>query len=55
MAPSPNAYFKPLSDAMNAAHHGTGTFADFCELIGDHPDATIMRLGNSVAGVIGGH
>jgi hypothetical protein len=55
MAPSPNAYFGPLKDTMNAAQRGTGTFADFCELIGDHPDAAIMRLGTSVAGVLGGH
>jgi hypothetical protein len=55
MAPSPNAYFRPLADTLNAAHRGTGSFADFCELIGDHPDAAIMRLGNGVAGVIGGH
>ena len=55
MAPSPNAYFRPLADAMNAAHKGTGSMGDFCELIGDHPDTAIMRLGNSVAGVIGGH
>ena len=55
MAPSQNAYFGPLTDALNAAHRGTGSMGDFCELIGDSPEAAIKRLGNSVAGVLGPH
>jgi hypothetical protein len=55
MAPSPNAYFAPLTAALNAAHRGTGSIGDMCELIGEKPDAAIKKLGNSVAGVIGAH
>ena len=36
-------------------NRGTGTTGDFCELIGEKPDAAIMRLGTSVAGVLGSH
>jgi hypothetical protein len=54
MAPSQNQYFTPLAGALNAAHRGTGSIGDFCELIGEMPDAAIMRLGQSVAGVLGG-
>jgi len=53
MAPSPNAYFKPLMDGLNAAHPGTGSMGDFCELIGEKPDVAVRRLGNSVASVLG--
>jgi hypothetical protein len=53
MAPSPNAYFTPLTAALNNANRGTGTMGDFCELIGEKPDAAMMRLGTSVAGVLG--
>ena len=53
MAPSPNAYFTPLTTALNNAHRGTGTFGDFCELIGKDPAAAMMKLGNNVAGVLG--
>jgi hypothetical protein len=53
MAPSPNAYFTPLTTALNNAHRGTGTFGDFCELIGTDPAAAMMKLGNNVAGVLG--
>ncbi|HEY7373639.1 MAG TPA: hypothetical protein VIF57_15870 [Polyangia bacterium] len=55
IAPSPNAYFGPLTAALNGANHGTGTMGDFCELIGAKPDAALMRLGTSVAGVLGSH
>jgi hypothetical protein len=55
IAPSPNAYFTPLAMSLNSANHGTGTIGDFCELIGEKPDAAIMRLGISVAGVLGSH
>lgn len=55
MAPSPNAYFKPLTDALNAANPGTGSRGDFCELIGQNPELAVKKLGNSVAGVIGSH
>jgi len=55
MAPSPNAYFTPLTTALNAAHRGTGSIGDFCELIGEKPEAAMMKLGNSVAGVLGAH
>lgn len=54
MAPSPNAYFSPLTTALNNAHRGTGTFGDFCELLGKDPAAAMMKLGNNVAGVLGG-
>ena len=53
MAPSPNAYFTPLADVLNSAHRGTGSIGDFCELIGQKPEAAMMKLGNSVAGVLG--
>jgi hypothetical protein len=55
MAPSPNTYFTPLTTALNNAHRGTGSMGDFCELIGQKPEAAMMKLGNSVAGVLGGH
>jgi hypothetical protein len=55
MSPSPNAYFKPLTDALNAANAGTGSRGDFCELIGQNPELAVKKLGNSVAGVIGSH
>jgi len=55
MAPSPNMYFTPLAGALNAANPGTGSIGDFCELIGQSPEAAVMRLGQSVAGVLGSH
>jgi hypothetical protein len=55
MAPSQNAYFKPLADALNAANRGTGSMGDFCELIGNDPELAVKKLGNSVASVIGSH
>jgi len=55
MAPSPNAYFGPLTSALNNAHRGTGSMGDLCELIGEKPEAAMMKLGTSVAGVLGGH
>lgn len=53
IAPSPNAYFTPLAMALNAKNRGTASMGDFCELIGQKPDAAIMRLGRDVAGVLG--
>jgi hypothetical protein len=53
MAPSPNAYFRPLADRLNAVHRGTGSLGDFCELIGNNPELAVKKLGNSVAAVIG--
>jgi hypothetical protein len=53
MAPSPNAYFGPLTTALNAAHRGTGAMGDLCEMIGSAPEEAIMKLGTSVAGVLG--
>jgi hypothetical protein len=53
MAPSSNPFFTPLMGALNRAHPGTGSMGDFCELIGQQPDAAMKRLGNSVAGVLG--
>ena len=53
MAPSQNPYFKPLADGLNAANRGTGSMGDFCELIGQDPEAAVKKLGNSVAAVIG--
>jgi hypothetical protein len=55
VAPSQNAYFTPLANALDAVHPGTGSIGDFCELIGEKPDAAMMRLGQSVAGVLGRH
>jgi hypothetical protein len=55
MAPSPNTYFGPLTSALNSAHRGTGSMGDLCELIGEKPEAAMMKLGTSVAGVLGGH
>ena len=55
IAPSPNAYFTPLATALDNVNRGTGSTGDFCELIGEKPDAAIMRLGTSVAGVLGSH
>jgi hypothetical protein len=55
MAPSQNSYFGPLTAALNNAHNGTGSIGDFCELIGTKPEAALMKLGNSVAGVLGAH
>jgi hypothetical protein len=55
MAPSPNAYFKPLADALNAANRGTGSMGDFCELIGSAPELAVKKLGNGVASVLGSH
>jgi len=55
MGPSQNAYFKPLSDGLNAVHRGTGSMGDFCELIGKDPELAVKKLGNSVASVIGSH
>jgi hypothetical protein len=54
MAPSSNQFFTPLMAALNAAHPGTGSMGDFCELIGEKPDAAVKRLGISVATGIGG-
>jgi hypothetical protein len=51
IAPSPNAYFNPLTASLEAAHSGTGHFADFCTLIGGSPEDAIKALGNSVAAV----
>jgi hypothetical protein len=53
MAPSQNAYFGQLTAALNAVNRGTGSMGDFCELIGQMPDAAIKKLGTSVAGVLG--
>ena len=53
IAPSPNAYFTPLAMALNGKNRGTASMGDFCELIGQKPDAAIMRLGRDVAGVLG--
>jgi len=53
MAPSQNAYFGPLTAALNAAHRGTGAMGDLCELIGGSPEDAIKKLGTSVAGVLG--
>lgn len=53
MAPSQNAYFGPLTAALNAAHRGTGAMGDLCELIGDSPEEAIKKLGTSVASVLG--
>jgi hypothetical protein len=53
MAPSSNPYFMPLMDTLNAAHPGTGSMGDFCELIGEKPDAAVKRLGIRIATVIG--
>jgi hypothetical protein len=55
IGPSPNAYFTPLLAALNAAHPGTGQSGDFCELIGQSPQAAIQALGNSVAAVATSH
>jgi len=55
MGPSPNAYFIPLAAGLDNVNRGTGSTGDFCELIGEKPDAAIMRLGTSVAGVLGSH
>jgi hypothetical protein len=55
MSPSQNAYFRPLTDGLNAVNRGTGSMGDFCELIGQNPELAIKKLGNSVAGVIGSH
>jgi hypothetical protein len=54
MAPSPNNYFTALTAGLNAVNKGTGSIGDFCELIGEMPDAAIKKLGTSVAGVLGG-
>jgi len=53
MAPSQNAYFTPLAMALNSANRGTASKGDFCELIGQKPEAAIMRLGTAVAGGLG--
>ena len=53
IAPSPNAYFGPLMDALNGAHRGTGQRGDFCELIGNQ-DA-ITTLAKSIASLADGH
>jgi len=53
MAPSQNAYFGPLTAALNAAHRGTGAMGDLCDLIGDSPEEEIKKLGTKVAGVLG--
>jgi hypothetical protein len=58
IAPSQNAYFTPLAMSLNSANRGTGSIGDFCELIGEKPDAAMMRLGQNVAsalGNVGGH
>jgi hypothetical protein len=55
MAPSQNAYFEPLTDALNAANPGTGSRGDFCELIGHDPELAVKKLGNSVANLLGSH
>jgi hypothetical protein len=51
MAPSPNAFFSPLMDALNGAHRGTGQRADFCELIGN--EDAINHLAQSIASLTG--
>jgi hypothetical protein len=53
MSPSQNRYFGPLMAELNAVNRGTGNMGDFCELIGERPDAAIMKLGTGVAGVLG--
>lgn len=55
MAPSPNAYFGPLSTALNAAHPGTGQTADFCALIDAKSSVNIATLGANVAGLATSH
>ncbi len=55
MAPSPNAYFGPLADALNAAHPGTGQVADFCSLIDGNAAVNIATLGADVAGLATSH
>ncbi len=49
MAPSSNAYFNPLTNALNTAHSGTGHVADFCEMIDGKSAQNIIALGASVA------
>ena len=51
IGPSPNAYFGPLMQALNAANPGTGQSADLCTLMGSMPDAAIKALGNGIAAV----
>lgn len=53
IAPSDNAYFTPLMNALDSAHRGTGAVGDLCNLIGAKPDDAIKALGNSVAAVAG--
>jgi hypothetical protein len=55
MAPSPNAYFNPLSNALNAVHSGTGHVADFCEMIDGKSGQNIIALGSSVAALASAH
>lgn len=52
IAPSPNAYFGPLTTALSNAHNGTGQRGDFCEMIGGAPDA-ITKLGQRIASLAG--
>lgn len=55
MAPSPNAYFGPLSNALNGAHPGTGQVADFCAMIDAKAALNIAKLGADVAGLASSH
>ena len=51
IAPSPNPFFTPLAADLEAAHSGTGHFADLCALIGGSPDDAIKSLGIAIAAV----
>jgi hypothetical protein len=55
MAPSQNAYFTPLMNALNAAHPGTGQAADFCDLIDSKAPQNIVALGSRVAALATSH
>lgn len=55
MGPSSNAFFNPLTSALNAAHAGTGQMGDFCELIDGKAAQNIISLGSSVAALASSH
>lgn len=55
MAPSQNAFFTPLMNALNAAHPGTGHAADLCEMIDSKAPQNIIALGSSVAALATSH
>jgi hypothetical protein len=50
--PSSNPFFVPLMLSLNNAHRGTGHIGDFCELIGENPEAAVKKLGTRVASVV---